>query len=182
MSRIGRRPIGIPDKVKMELKAGLVSVSGPLGSLLQTLPEGVTLEINSEGTQAVVQPPKPNRHNAGFQGLTRALVANMVEGVTKGYSKGLEINGVGYKAELRGDTLICTLGFSHTKSLQIPNHIKAEVSKSQTEITISGIDKQLVGQVAAQIRSFKIPEPYKAKGVKYKGEVLRRKAGKAGAK
>ncbi len=180
MSRIGRKPIGIPDKVKMEVKAGLVLVTGPLGSLEQFLPEGVSVELKDN--VANVQAPKRNRKNAGFQGLTRALLANMVEGVTKGYSKGLEINGVGYKAELKGDTLTCTLGFSHTKSIKIPKFIKAEVSKSQTEVTISGIDKQLVGQIAAQIRSFKVPEPYKAKGVKYKGEVLRRKVGKAGAK
>lgn len=180
MSRVGRKPVDVPDKVTINTKDGLLAVTGPLGTLEQRIPSGVKVVIQDGA--AVVQAPPRNRSNAGFQGMVRALLANMVTGVTKGYEKGLAINGVGYKAELKGDVLTCALGFSHTKSIQLPKGIKCEVGKNQTEIKISGIDKQLVGQVAAQIRSFKVPEPYKAKGVKYIDEQLRRKVGKAGAK
>lgn len=180
MSRVGRKPIPVPDKVNVEVKDGRVIVKGPLGELSQDVPRGVTVSV-SDGT-VNVEAPARNRQNAGYQGLARALLANMVNGVTKGYSRGLDISGVGYKAELSGDTLTCTLGFSHTKSVKLPPGIKAELNKPGTQIKISGIDKQIVGQVAAQIRAFKIPEPYKAKGVKYSDETIRRKVGKAGAK
>lgn len=180
MSRIGRKPVEVPEKVSLETKDGRLIVKGPLGTLEQKLPTGVT--VSMENGVAVVSQPPADRVNRGYQGLVRSLLANMVQGVTQGYSRGLEINGVGYKAELSGNKLTCSLGFSHQKSITLPAGIKAELGKNQTEIKISGIDKQLVGQVAAQIRSFKIPEPYKAKGVKYADETIRRKEGKTGAK
>jgi len=180
MSRVGRKPIPVPDKVKVETKDGWVHVEGPLGALKTQLPEGVT--IANDNSELVVGDPPAKRANRGYRGLVRALVANMVEGVTKGYERNLEISGVGYKAEHKGDTVTFHLGYSHTIDLKIPAGIKAEVDKAQTKVKISGIDKQLVGQIAAQIRAFKIPEPYKAKGVKYAEETIRRKVGKAGAK
>lgn len=180
MSRIGRKPVVIPDKVKIEVKDDIMHVAGPLGSLNQKVPRGVTITVNNG--EAIIGAPKRTRTNRGYQGLCRALLTNMVHGVTKGYEKGLDINGVGYKAVLSGDTLTLSLGFSHTKSLRLPTGIKAEVNKQQNAIKIIGFDKQMVGQVAAQIRAFKIPEPYKAKGVKYSDETIRRKVGKAGVK
>lgn len=180
MSRIGRKPVDLPAKVEVSVKDDEMVVKGPLGSLQTRMPKGVSIEVKDG--QALVGPPPPTRANRGYQGLTRALLANMVEGVTKGYTRTLTINGVGYKAELSGEVLTCTLGFSHTKSITLPKGITAEVPKQGTSVTISGIDKQLVGQVAAQIRGFKIPEPYKAKGVKYADETIRRKVGKAGVK
>jgi large subunit ribosomal protein L6 len=180
MSRIGKRPVILPEKVQFESKDGWVTVKGPLGELRERAPEGVTYVVGAQGVEVVA--PKRNRQNGGFQGLARALLANMVNGVSKGYEKSLEINGVGYKAELAGDLLTLHLGFSHPKSLEVPKGIKVEVNKQQTGVKFSGISKQLVGQVAARVRSFKVPEPYKAKGVKYVGEVLRRKVGKAGGK
>lgn len=180
MSRIGRKPVPIPATVDVAVKGGSLCVTGPLGNLEMKLPKGV--DVTLDGGIASVTPPEPTRTNRGFQGLARALLANMVQGVTQGYERVLTINGVGYKAELQGDTLVCNLGFSHQKSLTLPAGIKAEVPKQGTSVKISGIDKQLVGQVAAQIRSFKIPEPYKAKGVKYADETIRRKVGKAGVK
>lgn len=181
MSRVGRKPITIPDKVKVEVKGDVVHVTGPLGNLSHNLPRGVTVSV-ADGTANVGAPKKATRTNRGYQGLFRALLANMVNGVTTGYHKSLDINGVGYKAELAGDTLTLSLGFSHTKSLKLPTGIKAEVNKQQNAIKIIGIDKQMVGQVAAKIRAFKVPEPYKAKGVKYADETIRRKVGKAGVK
>jgi len=182
MSRIGRRPVEIPEGVSVSLSgAEAVAVSGPLGKLEMPLPVGVGIDI--DGAVANVKAPaERDRSNRGYQGLARALLANMVQGVSKGYERKLEINGVGYRAELSGRTVTMTLGFSHTKSLELPGGIEAIIDKSQTKVTIKGIDKQLVGQVAARLRSFKVPEPYKAKGVKYAGETIRRKAGKTGAK
>jgi large subunit ribosomal protein L6 len=179
MSRIGRKPVEIPDKVKVDVGDCIVKVSGPLGQLDQSIPAGVPVEI--EGNILRVGTPKPTRSNRGDSGLVRSLINNMVIGVTKGYEKKLEINGVGYKAELAGDTLTLALGFSHTIPFKLPKGVKAVVVKN-TQVTISGIDKQAVGQVAAQIRAFRKPEPYKAKGVKYADEQVRRKVGKAGIK
>ena len=180
MSRVGRKPVAVPDKVKIEANADILMVSGPLGSLKTRMPKGVGLTI-TDG-QAVVSDPPPARGNRGYRGLVRALLANMVDGVTKGYSKTLEINGVGYKAEQQGETLTFNLGYSHSITLKLPQGINAEVNKAGNNVKISGIDKQMVGQIAAKIRAYKIPEPYKAKGVKYADETLRRKVGKAGAK
>ncbi len=181
MSRIGRKPVEVPEKVQVSVDGRAVSVVGPLGKLDTLMPEGVTLDITDKEVK-VNAPAKKTRANAGFLGLGRALVANMVTGVTKGYEKNLLINGVGYRAELSGQKLTLSLGYSHQIFLEMPEGIKCEVDKSQTKVKISGCDKQVVGNIAARIRSFKIAEPYKAKGVTYEGEQVRRKVGKAGSK
>ena len=181
MSRIGRKPVVIPEKVKVSVANAMVTVEGPLGKLDLGLPQGIALEI-SEGVATVMAPAAVSRANRGYQGLARALVANMVEGVTNGYEKKLEISGVGYRCEQKGDSLTFSLGYSHTITLKVPPGITAIIDKSQTKVSIKGIDKQLVGQVAAQIRGYKPPEPYKGKGVKYSDETVRRKVGKSGSK
>jgi large subunit ribosomal protein L6 len=179
MSRIGRKPVDVPEKVKVDVAGTLVKVNGPLGQLNQTIPEGVTIEV--EGNVLTVGSPEKTRANRGYQGMVRSLIHNMVVGVSEGYEKKLEINGVGYKAEQSGDTLTLSLGLSHQVHYKLPEGVKAELAKN-TQLTIKGIDKQVVGQVAAQIRSFRPPEPYKGKGVKYADEQIRRKVGKAGVK
>jgi large subunit ribosomal protein L6 len=179
MSRVGRKPVVIPDKVKVNVSGRTIQVEGPLGKLDAVIPEGMAIAI--EGGQAEVGPAPVARGTRGYQGLVRALLANMVEGVSKGYEKKLEINGVGYKAELNGGTLTMSVGYSHPIEYKLPKGIDAEVDK-QTVVTVKGIDKQLVGQVAAQLRAFKVCEPYKAKGIKYSDETIRRKVGKTGAK
>ncbi|OGQ83987.1 MAG: 50S ribosomal protein L6 [Deltaproteobacteria bacterium RIFOXYA12_FULL_58_15] len=179
MSRIGRKPVEIPNKVKIEVVDQLLKVTGPLGNLQENMPEGVTVNVSDK--VANVGAPTKNRQNRGYQGLVRALLANMVVGVTKGYERKLEIHGVGYKAEAKGDGVLLSLGYSHQINFKLPKGVKAEIEKN-TLVTIKGIDKQAVGQVAAQIRGFRGPEPYKGKGVRYLGEQIRRKVGKAGAK
>ncbi|MEK7704313.1 MAG: 50S ribosomal protein L6 [Myxococcota bacterium] len=179
MSRIGRKPVEIPEKVKVETRGRVLHVEGPLGGLDALLPDGVGVEIHDR--TASVSAPTPTRGNRGYQGLVRALLANMVRGVSKGYERTLEITGVGYRAELAGDTLTLQLGYSHPISMKLPKGVVAKIEK-QTVVTIKGSDKQLVGQVAAKIRSYRKPEPYKGKGVKYSDETIRRKVGKAGAK
>lgn len=179
MSRVGRKPVVIPDKVKVDVRGRTMQVEGPLGKLDAVIPDGIGIAI--EGGQAEVGTAPAGRGTRGYQGLVRALLANMVEGVSKGYEKKLEINGVGYKAELNGDTLTMSVGYSHPIEYKLPKGIDAEVEK-QTVVTVKGIDKQLVGQVAAQLRAFKVCEPYKAKGIKYSDETIRRKVGKTGAK
>ena len=181
MSRIGRKPVGIPEKVTVSVNESILNVEGPLGKLALGLPKGVGVEITGD-TACVQAPAKATRENRGFQGLTRALLANMVEGVTKGYERKLEISGVGYRCEKKGDSLTFSLGYSHSITLKVPEGITADIDKSQTKVSIKGIDKQLVGQVAAQIRGYKPPEPYKGKGVKYAEETVRRKVGKSGSK
>lgn len=180
MSRIGRKPVQVPDKVKVEAKGRALHVEGPLGRLDAIIPDGVTLTLE-DGVARVGSPPE-TRQSRGYQGLVRALLQNMVVGVTKGYERSLEINGVGYKAELKGDTVTFTLGYTHPIDLKLPTGIQCLIDKSQTKLTIKGIDRQLVGQIAAQIRSYKKPEPYQGKGVKYADETIRRKVGKTGAK
>lgn len=180
MSRIGKLPIALPEQVKVTATATQVVVEGPKGKLDTAIPTGITVLV--EKGKVVVEPPaKRNRSNSGFHGLTRSLLANMVQGVATGYSRTLEVNGVGYKAEVKARTLVLTLGYSHPCELELPAGVDAKVEKG-TVVTISGPDKQLVGQIAAQVRAFKAPEPYKAKGVKYAEEVIRRKVGKAGSK
>ena len=178
MSRIGKKPIIIPAGVKVALSGQTVRVEGPKGRLERKLHDQV--EIRVEADQIQVTPPH-QRTGGALQGLTRTLVANMVDGVTKGFTRGLEINGVGYRAELKGTTLNLALGYSHPVEYPLPAGVSAEVEK-QTKITLSGIDKELVGATAAKIRSFRPPEPYKGKGIKYADERILRKAGKAGAK
>jgi large subunit ribosomal protein L6 len=179
MSRIGKKPVVIPNGVKVSFDNGTFSAKGPKGELKRSLVEGMNLEI--EGEQIVVRSNNESKAGGAFRGLTRALVANMVEGVSKGFEKVLEINGVGYRAEMKGKVLNLALGFSHPIEYPLPEGITAEVEK-QTKITVRGADKELVGATAAKIRSFREPEPYKGKGVKYADERIIRKAGKAGKK
>ena len=178
MSRIGKKPIVIPAGVKVALNGRTVKVEGPKGRLERELHDQVDVNIEADQIQVA---PKELQSGSALQGLTRTLVANMVEGVTKGFSKSLEINGVGYRAELKGPVLNLALGYSHPVEYPLPAGVTAEVEK-QTKITLSGIDKELVGATAAKIRSFRPPEPYKGKGIKYADERIVRKAGKTGSK
>jgi len=179
MSRIGKLAIKLPSGVKVTAKDNHVHVEGAKGKLDAILPHGIGLKVDG---QAVKLEIKEQSKNAGaMHGLARTMVANMVEGVTNTFTKLLEINGVGYRAEVKGQNLNLTLGFSHPVVYQLPKGITAEVDK-QTKILLRGADKQLVGEVAAQIRAIRPPEPYQGKGIKYADEVIRRKEGKAGAK
>ena len=179
MSRIGRKPIPVPKNVTATVEGQTVKVKGPKGELERRLhPE---MAIALDNGNIVVQRPSDEPNHRALHGLTRTLVANMVDGVTKGYSKQLEILGVGYKAETRPYGLQLALGFSHPVEYRAPKGIKL-TAPQPTQIVIEGPDKELVGQVAAELRSLRPPEPYKGKGIKYQGEQVRRKAGKAGAK
>jgi len=179
VSRIGKKPISLPAGVKVTVDGNTVTVQGSKGTLVQTLPEGIT--INQEDNQLVVQRANDSKQQRAFHGLTRALIANMVEGVTNGFEKKLELVGVGYRAQMQGKKLVISIGFSHPVEIDAPEGIDFEVP-APTRITIRGIDKQLVGNTAAHIRAIRKPEPYKGKGIKYENEHIRRKAGKAGAK
>jgi large subunit ribosomal protein L6 len=175
MSRIGRKPISVPEAVTVEIAPGLVAVKGPKGALAQPLSTDMKVE-QSDGTLTVARPTDRGEHRA-LHGLTRSLIANMVEGVTDGFEKRLEIQGVGYRAQLKGKNLEMALGYSHPVSIDAPDGIEFEVPQP-TEIIVRGIDKQLVGQVAADIRKRRPPEPYKGKGIRYRGEHVARKVGK----
>ena len=175
MSRIGRKPIPVPDSVTVEVAPGSVAVKGPKGELSQTLSPEMTVE-QEDGNVTVARPTDRAEHRA-LHGLTRSLIANMVEGVTNGYEKRLEIQGVGYRAALKGRSLELALGYSHPVAIEAPEGIDFEVPQP-TEIVVRGIDKQLVGQVAADIRKRRPPEPYKGKGIRYRGEHVTRKVGK----
>lgn len=178
MSRIGRKPIPIVKGVKVQVKDRAVSVSGPKGELAAVAHQSIGVEIKDN--QILVSRSSDLKEARALHGLWRALIQNMIKGVTEGYSRKLELVGVGYRVELKGKKLQLALGYSHPILFVPPEGIKIE-APTQTSITISGIDKQLVGQVAAKIRSFRPPEPYKGKGIKYEGEYIRRKAGKAAA-
>jgi large subunit ribosomal protein L6 len=175
MSRIGRKPIPVPESVTVEVAPGLVSVKGPKGELDQALSADMKV-AQSDGVVTVERPTDRGDHRA-LHGLTRSLIANMVEGVTDGFEKRLEIQGVGYRAQLKGKNLELALGYSHPVVVEAPEGIDFEVPQ-QTEIIVRGIDKQLVGQVAADIRKRRPPEPYKGKGIRYRGEYVARKVGK----
>jgi large subunit ribosomal protein L6 len=175
VSRIGRKPIEVPDGVDVQVSPGHVTVKGPKGELDQDLNGEMKVEL-AEGTLTVERPTDRGEHRA-LHGLTRSLIANMVQGVTEGYEKRLEIQGVGYRAQLRGKALELSLGFSHPVSVEAPEGIEFEVPQP-TEVIVRGIDKQQVGQVAADIRKRRPPEPYKGKGVRYAGEQVTRKVGK----
>lgn len=177
MSRIGRLPVAIPSGVKVSLNGSEISVQGPKGSLSQLLPERMIVAVEAE--QIVVTRPTDSKQDSALHGLSRSLINNMVVGVSTGFTRELEINGVGYRAELSGKVLTLSLGYSHPVVYEIPMGIEIEVEK-QTRVIIKGIDKQLVGSTAAKIRSFRKPEPYKGKGVKYAEERILRKAGKTG--
>lgn len=175
MSRIGKKPINIPNNVNVAINGTLVSVKGPKGELKQAIHPLVSVNSNGQEINLTIKDEFDKKQNA-LWGLSRTLVANMVSGVTEGFSKQLEINGIGFKAQTQGSTLVLNVGFSHQVEYQFPAGIQVGVEKNV--ITVSGIDKQLVGQVAAEIRAIKKPEPYLGKGIKYIDEVIRRKAGK----
>jgi large subunit ribosomal protein L6 len=175
MSRIGRKPVAVPDAVTVTIAPGNIAVKGPKGELTQTYSQDMTVS-QEDGTILVARPTDRGEHRA-LHGLTRSLIANMVEGVTDGFEKRLEIQGVGYRAALRGSTLELSLGFSHPVSIEAPEGIEFEVPQP-TEVVVRGIDKQQVGQVAADIRKRRPPEPYKGKGIRYRGEQVTRKVGK----
>ena len=180
MSRIGKAPVAVPNGVTVTLKDGnVISVKGPKGELTRSLPSAMTVK-QENGTVTVTRPSDEDQHKA-LHGLTRTLIANMVEGVTKGFSKNLELVGVGYKAEKRPYGLQLSLGYSHPIEYRAPQGITL-TAPVPTQIVVEGANKEVVGQVAAEIRSLRPPEPYKGKGVKYVGEQIRRKAGKAGGK
>jgi large subunit ribosomal protein L6 len=178
VSRIGRLPVAIPEKVKVAVQDRTVHVEGPKGRLSLSIPPDILVEV-AEGKVVCRRPSDEKRHRA-LHGLARALVANMVTGVTRGFSRKLELVGVGYRAAAQGRVLTLSVGYSRPVVFALPAGIAVEV-ENQTLITVSGVDKQLVGAVAAKIRSFRKPEPYKGKGIKYLEERIRRKAGKTGA-
>ena len=175
MSRIGKQPIALPPKVKVEVKGQKVHVEGPKGKLDWELPSRTTLKV--DGTTALVTRQGEDAQTRALHGLSRALVNNMVKGVSDGFTKKLEINGVGFKAAVAGKTITMSLGYSHPINYSIPDQIKVVVEEN-TKITIEGPDKQLVGKVASELRSYYPPEPYKGKGVKYSDEKIIRKEGK----
>ncbi|GGH15092.1 50S ribosomal protein L6 [Silvibacterium dinghuense] len=179
MSRIGKQPIPLPAGVKYSVTGTHIVVEGPKGKIEQVIPAGIKLETKDGHIVA----SRENEKQAAIHGLTRALVFNAVEGVTKGWSKDLDIVGIGYRAELKGkDMVVFTLGYSHPIEFPLPTGITATIDPKQTKVTISGIDRQKVGQVAADMRSLRKPDPYKNKGVRYSDEKLKKKVGKTGAK
>ena len=178
MSRVGRKPIPLPQGVKVQIEPTALHVQGPKGKLSTPVPPGITFALDKDGLTASRQ--NDERQQRAFHGLARALANNAIQGVTTGFTKELDVVGVGFKAAVEGKDLVMSLGFSHPVRYPIPEGIKIAVDKN-THITVTGIDRQQVGQVAAEIRSKKKPDPYKQKGVRYTGEVLKKKAGKAGA-
>ena len=179
MSRIGRKPINIPAGVEVNLADGVITVKGPKGTLTQNIHKNMKVEVKDN--EITVSRPNDDKENRALHGLTRALIANMVEGVTNGFKKELEVNGLGYRVQKQGSNLVMNLGFSHQVTVSEIEGIKIDV-QGTNKITISGIDKQKVGQFAAEVREKRPPEPYKGKGIKYVDEVIRRKEGKTGKK
>ena len=180
MSRIGKKPVSVPAGVSVSIEGSTVTVKGPKGQLTQTFHPD--MKVSVAGETVVVERPTDNRQHKALHGLTRSLIANMVLGVTAGYSKTLEITGTGYRAELQGKNLVMSLGFSHPVVVVPPDGITFEVNPRTMTVTVSGSDKQMVGQMAANIRGWRPVEPYLGKGIRYQGETLRRKVGKAGQK
>jgi large subunit ribosomal protein L6 len=179
MSRIGKRPINIPGKVTVAIDGQSVTVKGPKGELSRTLPAEV--EISQEGETVLVKQRDDSRAARQRHGLSRTLISNMVEGVSQGFQRRLEIIGVGYRAQVQGQNLTLNMGYSHPVQIEPPNGIQFAV-EGTTNVLVSGIDKEIVGNTAARIRAVRPPEPYKGKGIRYAGEVVKRKAGKAGKK
>lgn len=179
MSRIGKKPVNILEKVKISQKDKTIEVTGPKGTLSLNLVDGVNVEV--KGNELQVSRINDNKRNRALHGLYRSLIQNMVMGVNEGFSKKLELVGIGYRAELKGKNLVMMLGFSHPTVFVPPPDITLEVPNPNT-VVINGINKELVGLVASKIRSFRLPEPYKGKGIKYENEYIRRKAGKTAAK
>lgn len=178
MSRIGKAPIQLPDRVQVDIRGTHVTVKGPKGELSRSFDPD--MEIALEEGMLIVRRPTDHRLHRAMHGLTRALLANMVTGVSEGYSRVLEIEGTGYRAELQGEKLVLYLGYSHPIEFQPPQDVTFEVPRGGRMVTVQGIDKEVVGEIAARIRRQRPPEPYKGKGVRYQGERVRRKAGKAG--
>jgi large subunit ribosomal protein L6 len=179
MSRIGKKPIPIPKGVTVKIEGNTVALQGPKGKLDTPVPQGITVEQKDGNLVAI----RENDSQAALHGLARALVNNAMEGVTKGWTRDLEIVGIGYRAELKGKgTVVFSLGYSHPIEYPLPSGVDATVDPKQTRISLTGIDRQKVGQVAAEIRSLRPPDPYKNKGVRYAGERLKKKVGKTGAK
>jgi large subunit ribosomal protein L6 len=178
MSRIGNASIAVPSGVELRVVDGQMQVKGPKGTLARPIPQGISLDV-SDG-KATLQRPADDKPSRSRHGLARALLANMVTGVTDGFTRVLEIQGVGYRADTSGSKLNLTLGFSHPVVVEIPKGLEVSV-ENNTLVRIEGIDKELVGQFAADVRAFRPPEPYKGKGIRYQGERVRRKVGKAGA-
>lgn len=179
MSRIGKRPISIPQKVTVTIEGQQVAVKGPKGELSRTLPNEVIVE--QEGETLLVKRRDESRAARQRHGLSRTLVANMVEGVSQGFQRRLEIQGVGYRAQVQGRNLVLSVGYSHPVQIEPPDGVQMAV-ENNTNVVVSGIDKEIVGNIAARIRAVRPPEPYKGKGIRYAGEFVRRKAGKAGKK
>lgn len=179
MSRIGRKPIPLPKEVKINIQGNVIAVLGPKGKLETRLPEGIRVEQQDGHLVAM----REDDSHAALHGLARALVNNAVEGVTKGWARELEIVGIGYRAEMKGKTVVVfSLGFSHLIEYPLPTGVDVAIDPKQTRLTVSGIDRQKVGQVAAEMRSLRPPDPYKNKGIRYVGERLKKKVGKTGAK
>ncbi|MGV2828259.1 50S ribosomal protein L6 [Myxosarcina sp. GI1(2024)] len=180
MSRIGKRPIPIPAKVTAEIKGQQVTIKGPKGTLERVIPTAIS--VKQEGENIEVTPKDDSRLARQRHGLCRTLVANMVVGVSQGFQKRLQVQGVGYRAQAQGKTLTLNVGYSQPIEMTMPDGIDVAIDNRNTEIVVSGIDKELVGNIAAKIRSVRPPEPYKGKGIRYFGEQIRRKAGKTGKK
>ncbi|HEX9688043.1 MAG TPA: 50S ribosomal protein L6 [Thermoanaerobaculia bacterium] len=180
MSRIGRMPVPIPQGVEVRSDGEFVRVKGPKGDLASRIPPGIAVEVDKGEVRFSRSSDEPQQR--AWHGLVRSLVANSVQGVTKGFTRDLEIVGVGYKAEVRGKTVVFTLGYAHPINFPIPEGINVALDAKAGKLTISGADRQRVGQTAAEIRKLRVPDPYKAKGIKYADEVIRRKVGKAGGK
>jgi len=180
VSRVGKAPVTIPKGVEVRADTESVRVKGPKGELASRIPPGITVSV-ADG-QVKIARANDEPHTRACHGLLRSLVANSVEGVTKGFTKELEISGVGYKAEVKGKTVVFSLGYSHPIDFPIPEGIQVALDAKAGKLTVSGADRQKVGQTAAEIRKLRIPDPYKAKGIKYANEVIRRKVGKAGGK
>jgi large subunit ribosomal protein L6 len=178
MSRVGRKPIALPAGVKVSVAETKLEIQGPKGHLVTPVPTGISFSLT--GTELTCARSNDERNQRALHGLARALAANAVKGVSEGFSRDLDIVGVGYKAQVEGGKVVFALGYSHPVEYPIPEGIKVAVEK-QTRLTVSGIDRQQVGQVAAEIRALRKPDPYKQKGIRYVGEVLKKKAGKAGA-
>jgi large subunit ribosomal protein L6 len=178
MSRIGKKPIAVPKGVSVSVKPDGVEIKGPKGTLKQAVPPGVKFRV--EGAELLAETVREDPELSKYHGLARSLMANAVQGVTEGFKKELDIVGVGYRAELKGKQVIFALGYSHAIVFDVPAGIDVAIDK-QTHVTVTGIDRQLVGQVASDIRRLRKPDPYKQKGVRYQGEVLKKKVGKTGA-
>ncbi len=179
MSRIGKKPIQVPEKVEVSIKGDIVTVTGPKGSLSRTLHPAV--KINIDNGVLGVEPHSNGRQDLAFQGLFRSLIANMITGVSKGYEKSLLLSGIGYRAEIKGSSIVLNVGYSNPVNFLLPHGINASVEKN-TRIVLTGIDKEVVGETAARIRRVRPPEPYKGKGIMYSDERIIKKAGKTAAK